>query len=182
MTMKSRFWIGVFLAALLASTAHAGADKPVYTFNAAVPEGWRTIDSEEPMLFMTKDGGYKQFVLIRERPLSEPFHFTKKTMRSDMVPEEAAQIIINEILADTNIRNFSVTENVPARIDGNSGFRLAFAYTDVDGYLFKMIFYGFIKGDTFYNIRYGATQEDFFQNDLKTFEEVLKSFKLTAAK
>jgi hypothetical protein len=182
MSMKPRFWIGIFLAVLLVSCAHAGGNKPVHTFSAAVPEGWRTIDSEEPMLFMTKEGGYKQFVLIRERPLSQPFQFTKKTMRAGTMPEEAAQIIINEILADPNIRNFSVTENIPARIDGTSGFRLAFVYTDADGYMFKTVYYGFIKGDTFYNIRYGATQEDYFQKDLKTFESVLKSFKLVAAK
>jgi len=179
MTMRSRFWSGVLLAALLASAVHAG---PVFTFKATVPEGWRTVDSEDPMLFMTKDGGYKQYVLIRERPLDEPFQFTKKTMRADMGTEEAAQVVINELLADTNIRNFSVTENMPARIDGNSGFRLSFVYTDVDGHIFKTIYYGFIKGDAFYNLRYGATQEDYFQNDLKTFEGVLNSFKLATSK
>ena len=182
MPMQPRFWICIFLVALLASFAHAGESKTVNTFNATIPDGWKTIDSDEPMIFMTKDGGYKQFVLIRERPLIEPFQFTKKTMRPDMMPEEAAQIIIGELLSDPNIRNCSVTENMPARIDGNNGFRLAFVYTDVDGYLFKLIFYGFIKDNTFYNLRYGATQEDYFQQDLKTFEGVLNSFRLTAAK
>jgi hypothetical protein len=180
--MKPRFWTCIILAALLASCAHAGGSKPAYTFNATVPEGWRTIATEEPMLFMTREHGYKQFVLIRERPLSEPFQFTKKTMRPDMMPEEAAQIIINEILADPNIRNFSVTENIPARIDGHNGFRLAFVYTDLDGYIFKTIYYGCIKDSTFYNIRYGASQDDYFKNDLKTFEGVLASLKLPPAK
>lgn len=179
--MKPRFWIVLIVSALLASCAHGGG-KPALTFKAAVPEGWKEIPTDDAMLFMTKDGGYKQFVLIRERPLGEPFQFTKKTMRSGMMPEEAAEIIVNEILADSNIRNFSVTENIPARIDGNNGFRLAFVYTDADGYVFKTLYYGFIKGDTFYNIRYGATQEDYFQKDLRTFEEVFKSFKLVAAK
>jgi hypothetical protein len=179
MVKRSCFWAGVLLAALLASVVHAG---PVFTFKATVPEGWRTVDSEDPMLFMTKDGGYKQYVLIRERSVDEPFQFTKKTMRPDMGAEEAAQVVINELLADTNIRNFSVTENQPARIDGNSGFRLSFVFTDADGHIFKTIYYGFIKGGTFYNLRYGATQEDYFQNDLKTFEGVLNSFKLATSK
>jgi hypothetical protein len=179
--MRHRFWIVLIVSALLASCAHGGG-KPALTFKAAVPEGWKEIPTDDAMMFMTKDGGYKQFVLIRERPLGEPFQFTKKTMRSGMMPEEAAEIIVNEILADSNIRNFSVTENIPARIDGNNGFRLAFIYTDADGYVFKTLYYGFIKGDTYYNIRYGATQEDYFQKDLRTFEEVFKSFKLVAAK
>lgn len=179
--MKPRFWICLILSALLASCVHGGG-KPALTFNAAVPQGWKEIPTDDTMMFMTKDGGYKQFVLIRERPLAEPFQFTKKTMRSGMMPEEAAEIIVNEILADSNIRNFSVTENIPASIAENRGFRLVFVYTDVDGYVFKTVYYGFIKGDTFYNIRYGATQEEYFQKDLKTFEEVFKSFKLVAAK
>ena len=179
--MKHRFWICIILFTLLASCAHGGG-KPALTFNAMVPEGWKEIATDDAMMFMTKDGGYKQFVLIRERPLAEPFQFTQKTLQPGMLPEVAAEIIANEILADTNIRNFSVTENTPARIAGNSGFKLAFVYTDADGYVFKTIYYGFIKGDTFYNIRYGASQDEYFQKDLKTFEEVFKSFKLVAVK
>jgi len=99
-----------------------------------------------------------------------------------MMPEEAAEVIVNEILADSNIRNFSVTENIPAQIAGNRGFRMGFVYTDADGYVFKTIYYGFIKDGTFYNIRYAATQEDFFQNDLKTFENVFNSFRLVNVK
>jgi hypothetical protein len=179
--MKPRFWIFAILCVLLVSCAHGGS-KPTLTFTANLPEGWRQIPTEESMLFMTKDGGYKQFVLIRERLLSEPFQFTQKTMSPGMMPEEAAQIVVNEIIADTNIRNFSLMENLPVRINGNEGFRISFVYTDVDGYLFKTIYYGFIRGDIFYNIRYGATREEYFQKDLKTFEQVFNSFKLIAAK
>jgi hypothetical protein len=179
--MKSRFWICVLLAVTLAACAH-GPSKPASTFNVAVPEGWRSINSEEPMLFLTKDGGYKQFVLIRERPLDEPFTFSKRAMRDGMKPEEAAEVIVGEIAADTNITNFSLLENVPARIAGHSGFRLTFIYTDADGFVFKTIYYGFIKGGTFYNIRYAATQDDYFNRDLKTFQQVFESFKLVSAK
>jgi hypothetical protein len=179
--MKARFWIGIILAALVVSCAHGGS-KPALTFNVAVPEGWKQIPTDEPMLFMTKDGGYKQFVLIRERPLTQPFHFTQKTMYKGMLPEEAAEVVVNEIIADRNIRNFSLLENIPARIAGNSGFRLTFVYTDADGFVFKTLYYGFINGDTFYNLRYAATREEYFQKDLKTFERVFESFKLASAK
>jgi len=179
--MKPRFWICIILVTLLASCAHGGG-KPPLTFNAAVPEGWKEIATDDTMMFMTKDGGYKQFVLIRERPLAQPFQFTQKTMRQGMLPEEAAEIVVNEILADSHIRNFSLLENIPARISGNSGFRLTFVYTDADGFVFKTLYYGFIKGDTFYNLRYAATQEEYFQKDLKTFEKVFDSFKLVTAK
>jgi hypothetical protein len=179
--MKARSWIGIILAVALASCAHGGG-KPALTFDVAVPEGWKQISTDDPMLFITRDGGYKQFVLIRERPLAQPFHFTQKTLRQGMLPEEAAEIVVNEIISDSNIRNFSLLENIPARIAGNSGFRLMFVYTDGDGFVFKTVYYGFINGNTFYNLRYAATQEEYFQKDLKTFDEVFKSFKLVAAK
>lgn len=183
--MKNRIFICVVLAVALAACAHTGS-KPPTSFNAALPEGWRTIDTDEPMLFMTKDGGYKQFIMIRERPLSDPFVFTQRTMYSGMLPEQAAELVVNEIIADTNISNFSLLENLPARIAGHSGFRLTFLYTDADGFIFKTIYYGFIRGTTFYNIRYGATEdptrENYFERDLKTFQQVFESFKLAAPK
>lgn len=183
--MKNRIWICVVLAVALAACAHTGS-KPPTSFNAALPEGWRTIDTDEPMLFMTKDGGYKQFIMIRERPLSDPFVFTQRTLYSGMLPEQAAELVVNEIIADTNISNFSLLENLPARIAGHSGFRLTFLYTDADGFIFKTIYYGFIRGTTFYNIRYGATEdptrENYFERDLKTFQQVFESFKLAAPK
>jgi hypothetical protein len=179
--MKTRIWICVVLTVALAACAHTGS-KPPTTFNVAIPEGWKSINSEEPMLFLTKDGGYKQFVLIRERPLAEPFTFSQRTMRNGMMPEEAAELIVNEIIADTNISNFSLLENVPARIAGHSGFRLTFLYTDADGFVFKTIYYGLIKGNAFFNIRYAATQDDYFQRDLKTFQQVFESFNLAATK
>jgi len=101
--MKPRFWICIVLLVLLASCAHGGG-KPALTFKAAVPEGWKEIPTDDTMMFMTRDGGYKQFVLIRERPLSEPFQFTQKTLQPGMLPESAAEIIVNEILSDSNIR------------------------------------------------------------------------------
>jgi hypothetical protein len=179
--MRHRLWTCVILALTLAACAHGGSNQSL-TFNAAIPEGWKKIHCDEPMLFMTREGGYKQFVLIRERPLIEPFQFTQKSLRQGMLPEEAAEIVVNEMISDSNIHNFSLLENVPARIAGNSGFRLAFLYTDADGFVFKTIYYGFIRGDTFYNIRYGATKDEYFQKDLKTFQEVFESFKLITAK
>lgn len=179
--MRHRLWICLVLAVMLTACAHS-AGKPGLTFNAAIPEGWKKINCDEPMLFLTREGGYKQFVLIRERPVGEPFLFTQKRLRQGMLPEEAAEIVVNEMICDKNIHNFSLLENVPARIAGNSGFRLAFVYTDSDGFVFKTLYYGFINGDTFYNIRYGATKEEYFQKDLKTFQEVFESFKLVTAK
>jgi hypothetical protein len=179
--MKSRIWLFLIAAALCTGCAHAGS-KPALSFQVAVPEGWKRIHTDESMLFITKEGGYKQFVLIAERPLSQPFRFSQRRMHAGTMPEEAAEIIVQELLSDTHIRNVTLLENAPARIDGRQGFRLRFVYTDADGFLFKTLYFGFIDGATFYNIRFAATQEEIYQKDLATFEKVFASFKLLSAK
>jgi len=96
--------------------------------------------------------------------------------------EAAAEIIVNEILADSNIRNFSVTENIPARSPETEASGWPSSTRMPTGTFSKRSITDSSKADSFYNIRYGATQEEYFQKDLKTFEEVFKSFKLVAVK
>jgi hypothetical protein len=83
-------------------------------------------------------------------------------MRQGMLPEEAAEIVVNEHLADSNIRNFSLLENIPARIAGNSGFRLMFVYTDADGLVLRP-FCGFINGNTFITSAMPQTRKSIFR-------------------
>ncbi len=179
--MNQRSILSLLIALWLVGCAHGGG-KPPLSFQAAVPEGWREIPNEEAMLFMTRDGGYKQFVLIRERPAAEPFQFSKRALHGRMTPAEAAALVVEELALDTQIRDFHLLENQPATIAGNPGFRLVFTYTDADGFVFKTIYCGFIRGETYYTIRYGATRDEYFSQDLQTFEEVMKSFRLAAAR
>lgn len=177
--MKKRVWPILSLAAMLIACAHAGGGSPApLGFTMATPAGWKQVATDDPIVFLTKDGGYKQFIMGQERPLAQPFQFTQKLITKQMGPGQAAEVIVNEVAADQNIRNFSVLENVPAQIAGKNGFRLMFVYTDADNFLFKVIYYGFIQGDYLYSLRYGATDDNFFQGDLKTFQQVLNSFKL----
>ncbi len=179
--MKSRAILWTCLVLLVVACAHGGG-KPPLSFQAVVPEGWREVPNEEAMLFMTRDGGYKQFVLIRERPVSMPFQFTQRPLQADMAPEAAAALVVQELSADTQIRDFQLLENRPTTIAGHPGFRLTFTYADADGFVFKSVYCGFIRGETYYTIRYAATREDYFAQDLKTFEAVMQSFRLVAAR
>ncbi len=170
----------VFLAATYAGSAAAA---PAKGFTVAKPEEWKEIpDEEEPLVFFTREGWHKQFILVQQRPLSKPFQFTQRQIEKGMTPEQAAEVILNEIAADQNIRDFKLLEKGEVQIAGQRGFRLAFVYTDPDNYIFKINLLGFIHGDSVFGLRYGATSEELFQKDWKTFQEVLQSFKLTARK
>ena len=95
-----------------------------------------------------------------------------------MLPEEAAQIIIDEIASDENILNFNVLVNGPAEIQGNGGSRILFTYNDKEGSRYKTLYYGFIKEDTFFNLRYTAAEQKYFQQDIGAFYRIMRSFQI----
>lgn len=153
--------------------------EPNYHFTVDIPEGWRKLDTNKYFL-ITKDGAYLQYALIQRRPLDKSFKHTKKKLRREMLPQEAAGVIIDEITSDKNILNFKLIENTPARIQGNEGFKILFSYKDRDGSAFKTLYYGFIKDEFFYNLRYTAAQKHYFNRDLKTFEKFVASFRFVS--
>ena len=94
-----------------------------------------------------------------------------------MLPQEAAGVIIDEIMSDKNILNFKLIQNTPGVIQGNQGFTIVFSYTDRDGSAFKTLYYGFIKDSFFYNLRYTAVKKHYFERDLETFQKFVASFR-----
>ena len=95
-----------------------------------------------------------------------------------MLPLESASIIIDEIASDRNIANFKVVENTPAVINGHAGFKIIFTYKDKNGSMFKTLYYGFIRSNTFFNLRYNAAMQQYYDKDIADFKLILNSFKL----
>ena len=149
---------------------------PKHDFTVEIPDGWWKPQYVKRYL-ITKDGAYQQYVLIQQRPIDRPFKKTHKKLRKGMLPLESAKIITNEIAADRNIMNFSILENNPAAIDGHAGFKILFSYRDKNGAEYKTLYYGFIRGDSFFNIRYAAARQN-YDKDLADFNRILNSFKV----
>ncbi len=144
-------------------------------FSVEIPEGWWKPNHINKYL-ITKDGAFLQYVLIQQRPIDLPYSHTKKKLNKGMLPQEAAGIIIDEIASDRRISNFNVIENAPAIIDGHEGFKILFTYKDKNGSTFKTLYYGFIRGGSFFNLRYNAAMRHYFEKDIADFEKILGSF------
>ena len=150
---------------------------PEADFTIDIPPGWWKPQSINKFL-ITKDGPFLQYVLIQQRPLDKSFRHTKKKIKRGMLPEEAAGIIIDELASDSYLMNFRVISNAPATVDGQAGFKILFTYRDKKGSPFKTLYYGFVSGNTFYNLRYCAAERHYYDKDLAAFEQILNSFKL----
>ena len=172
----------VVLAGCLACAHTGGFSKPAsYSFTIDIPEGWRKIDNNR-YLFVTKESPFLQFIMVQNRPIGQSFRNTKKKMQNGMLPEEAAQIIIDELASDQNLVNLRILSNTPATIKEYDGFKILYTYSDTEGRTYKTLYYGFIKEDTFFNLRFRAVDQIYFQRDVATFRSILNSFQIIKAK
>ena len=146
-------------------------------FSVQIPDGWWKPEYTNKYL-ITKDGAFQQYILIQQRPLDKPFRNTKKKIRSGMLPQEAAGIIVDELASDRYLMNFRLIENAPVTVDGHPGFKILFTYKDKKGSEFKTLYCGFINGNSFNNLRYCAELRHNFDKDLADFEQIISSFQL----
>ena len=173
--MRKLIWIVLLVVAGCAHGMDTGAVPQTYSVNA--PRGWRKINT--PKYYMiTKDGAFLQYALIQERPIDKPFLYTKKKLSRDMLPQEVAGIVVDELSTDRTIIKFELIENTPTSIKGNEGFKLLFTYKDRDGSSFKTKYYGFIRGEIYYNLRYTAAKRHYFDKDEKAFDKFIQTFRI----
>ena len=173
--MRKLIWIILLVVAGCASGMQTGAQPETFTVNA--PKGWRKINT--PKYYMiTKDGAFLQYVLIQERPIDKPFLYTKKKLRPNMLPQEVAGVVVDELSTDRTIIQFELLENNPASIKGNEGFKLLFTYKDRDGSSFKTKYYGFIRGGIYYNLRFTAAKRHYYEKDEVTFDKFIETFRI----
>ena len=149
-------------------------------FTLEFPEEWRKVTTGK-YLMITRDGAFSQYILVQQRHVDRPFSHTKKKIDKGMLPQEAAQVILDEITTDRAVLNLQVLENLPAAVNGYNGFRLVFTYQIKGGHKFKTLYYGFLQGEWFYSLRYNAADGHYSDRDVETFRQVLESFKITAA-
>ena len=172
-----------------------------HNFSVELPQGWMRLNKDaypglsiyqrvmidslltfpngDSYLCITRDGIPLQNIIINRQSIDDEFGHTKRKLSKDMLSQEAAEVILDNISSDQSVFNLEVLENIPTEISGFSGFRLVFTYKNEDGLRTKSIFYGFMKDEWFYCIGYNSAARHYFEKDLETFKEVLKSFKVT---
>jgi hypothetical protein len=147
--------------------------------SADLPEGWMRHNSDQ-YLFITKDGPLLQYIMVERIHHDGELKYTKKKFRRGMLPDEIAGIIIDNQKSNENVLNMKVETNKPAMINGNPGFEMTFTYKDKRGLEHKSLYYGFMKGDWFYGIRYNAPQRHYYEKELKTFRKFVESLRVAA--
>jgi hypothetical protein len=169
----------ILLAGCASTWKQAGGryESSSQNFVVEVPQGWMELNTTDYLL-VSKDGPFLQYMFAQRRQVDQPFQHCKMRMQKGMTPEEAAHVLVSEISADQSLYGLEVTEQSRVQIDGHQGFRIQFSYENKTGPRIKTVYYGFLDGEWFYNIRYSAAERYYFDKDLETFNNFVRNFRL----
>jgi hypothetical protein len=149
-------------------------------FTVDPPQGWMRRNTDE-LLLITKDGLLLQRAIISRKSLSDEkqFPYTRKRVTDGMLPQELAEVVIDDYQSDPDHPLEAVEENVPETVAGKPAFRVRLVYSTKDGLRYRCLTYGFIAGSWFYEIVYVAPARHYFDRDLAAVQAMVKSFRLT---
>ena len=87
------------------------------TWTITPPLGWMHLSMPDAEM-LSKNGPYLEYILIQSRPLATRFRYTDQDLTVDMLPHEAAQLIIDNLRSDPIIRGFRLLTSEPAMVAG----------------------------------------------------------------
>lgn len=149
-------------------------------FEVAIPAGWHKHSTTKFFLIYRQDP-LRQYILVQERPLDQPFRFSNKSLTVNMPSQEIATVVIDELRSDYQLLNLVVIENATATIKGNDGCRILFTYGLGDGSHYKTLYYGFIRGGSYLSLRLNVAADKDFDSNLQAFNDVVESLRFLVA-
>ncbi len=182
MTQTSRaFWVA--LALMLAACTGSWHPAPEKVTDphwvVRLPQGWMQLSTGDSEMF-SKDGAYLEYILVQSTPLTHGFRYTNQKIAGNMLPHEAAGVIIDNMRSDPFIRQFHLLSNEPATLGGHAGFKLTYSYRDQYDVTLKSIYYGAVLPDQFFNLRYTGAQRYYFDKEFPAFAQALQSLRLVS--
>jgi beta-barrel assembly-enhancing protease len=148
-------------------------------YEVELPTGWRRFMPYREGLSITRDGMELQSVRIVRLPFDKDPPNTKRKIAMGMLPQEVAEVVIDDLRSNRNIGNVEVVENAPVLVAGHSGFRVVYTYQTGANLRKKAVYYGVLIGQWYYFLSYQAPTRYFFERDLSVFEKIRSSLKIT---
>lgn len=147
-------------------------------FKTEFPNGWRKFNLSQDDVFITKDGFSLELIRISRSPIEKKLKHTEKKFTKGMLPQEVAEIVIQNFRSNPDIINQQILSNIPAEIGGYPGFNIMVSFQTKDGLTKKSVVYGFLSGNSYYEILYEAPERYYFEKHESDFERVKDNFKL----
>jgi hypothetical protein len=151
------------------------------SFTVDLPIGWVRALGYAQSLVITKDGTPIQEITISCLPQEKAFPATKRTLPGDALPSDVAAQHLAELRSNPGLANMTVSENAPATVAGEAGFKLHVEWRNAQGARYDGLIYGVLIRGKLLTLTYMALHLNFFPRDLPEFEKVLASCRPAAA-
>jgi hypothetical protein len=143
-----------------------------------LPDEWRRFNLDRSQVLITKDGFSLQWISVSRTPIDKALDFTQKKYSTDMLPQEAAEVAIDNLRSNPQIFNMQIIENDPVLIGAYAGFKIVYQYQTDKGLTKKGVYYCSLVDEWSYKINYEAPARYYFEKDLPALELVKETFKL----
>jgi hypothetical protein len=144
---------------------------------ADLPPGWARFNPDAGLLF-TKDGILIQAVQVRRDKYGARMKNTDRVIDKGAEPQEAAQLLIDALMADQEKPHLAVIDNRPATVGGHPGFRLEVTYKTTEGLTMHETIYVALTGESYVIIRYRAPERHYQERSAGDFERIVTSIKI----
>lgn len=144
------------------------------------PAGWMRYNLvDDRVVALTRDGLQIQTLRVEYRSHEKAFPGIKKPSNADLLPAEAAELLLADLKSDKALANIKLLENEPSRIAGQPGFRLHGEYRDERGAKFDLVAVGRVTQAGLLVVFYRALSTHYYPRDIKTFEQVVDSVQVS---
>jgi len=152
----------------------------VQEFSVDPPQGWMRRNTDKVFL-ITREGIALQNVIITRTKVSDekPFRYTQRRVTAGMLPQEIAEVVIDDFQSDADNPFESVEENAPVQVAGKPGCQVRLTYSTKDGLKYRCQIHAFLVDDWFYRITYTAPARYYFDKDLPAVQGMVQSLRLT---
>lgn len=181
--MKKRFFVYFVFITFFTGCAtweHVGGvyENRSHNYKTELPDEWRRFNLDRSQVLITKDGFSLQWISVSRTPIDKKLDFTQKKYSKYMLPQEAAEVAIDNLRSNPHVLNMQIIENEPVLIGGYAGFKIGYQYQTDKGLTKKGVYYCSLVDEWSYKINYEAPARYYFGRDLPALELVKETFKL----
>lgn len=154
------------------STDQIEAEWPLEWMTLRPAEKDEEANKEGILLWLSRDGFTIQTMLLTKRRVEAEFKHTRKKLSAGMLPQEAAEVVLDNVRANPDAVDFRIIENAPATLVGAPGFKLNFTYRGNSGLQRQSVLYGCLDKGMLVTLSLDAPKRHYFQKDLPALEKV----------
>ena len=159
------------------STDQIEAEWPLEWMTFRPAEKDEEANKEGTLLVLSQDGFALHTIQLTKRPIEPEFKHTQKKLSAGMLPQEVAEVVLDNVRANPDIVDLHVVENGPAVLIGTQGFKLNFTYRVKSGLLRQTAIYGCLDRGMLVTISLDAPKQHYFQHHLPALEKAKDSLR-----